>query len=691
MSDQKANKVTNPFAKILMYFVAIVLVGPIEGTKTLFRRTYSENDDIVPAIIGVLAALASGIGIGYHLGWHLDAPTWKWLVYGLGAAAGTFFYAWPALYLVILKWPFRLSERLWKHVNIDGEDSHPPAWFSQFLIGTAYVGSVLIGLYAAYQTDIYVQAHQAGWWWLGALLGIFAAILAVIVVVAILSAAGSLSRGFAFFVFALMAGATWWFWGIISILVIGAWHSLTGDDWGAWGYVAGVIPALIAGIASGAIAWTIVSMTRLRLVALLTGVGTVYALAPTTAKTVAAIDPGNLAFVAPALPWVAYALEMLIFVGFLFPIAHIAITHGLKRLANIAELMEEVYGDRTPYRGFFAQVLNLTILAAVVYFGPGLIADHLGVSTYYYVIGITILAACASYLALGSLLTASGSWPVGVAAAGAAGWATFNVVGFGLFGSLACAAAAAVLTFVVAFPLVYLGARLVLRPLLASWLAEPLVRFHRAAVDVVADLFESFFEASQRTYGDRTPYRSVFLHTVNLAMAVGVAFGAWHLTSVTLAFAVWLAAAITVLATLLSYLLAGKFLLKTGNPVIGVIAGVAGGIFVGSFAHAAQDYGYWVSVPVGLVAAALTYGLVFPIAYLIVRAIINITSPERWLEPALAGAHGWCWTRFTSVWEDFKSVYRRVRDSIKPFWESLKATYEEVRQNVANLFPGNKS
>src|SRR5690606_29529202 len=134
MSDQKANKVTNPFAKILMYFVAIVLVGPIEGTKTLFRRTYSENDDIVPAIIGVLAALASGIGIGYHLCWHLDAPTWRWLVYGLGAAAGTFFYAWPALYLVILKWPFRLSERLWKHVNIDGEDSHPPAWFSQFLI-----------------------------------------------------------------------------------------------------------------------------------------------------------------------------------------------------------------------------------------------------------------------------------------------------------------------------------------------------------------------------------------------------------------------------------------------------------------------------------------------------------------------------------------------------------------------------
>ena len=90
MSDQKANKVTNPFAKILMYLVAILLVGPVEGTKTLFRRTYSDNSDIVPTIIGVLSALASGIGIGYHLGWHLDAPTWKWLVSGLGATAATF-------------------------------------------------------------------------------------------------------------------------------------------------------------------------------------------------------------------------------------------------------------------------------------------------------------------------------------------------------------------------------------------------------------------------------------------------------------------------------------------------------------------------------------------------------------------------------------------------------------------------
>ncbi|MBZ0189995.1 MAG: hypothetical protein K8F91_27370, partial [Candidatus Obscuribacterales bacterium] len=522
-SPTPSKKQINPFAKLLMYLFAVPAVGIGEGTKALFRKTYSRNESIIPLIVGAVVALATGIGAGYQAGWVNDLVLWKWVGYGVASATVSFFYLWPLFYLALFQWPFRISEALWKHVNIEGESrrDQPPAWFSTTLIFLGYVAVVAGALYVAYGVDIAVQANQAGWWWLGAILGVLSAILVVVVVIAILGFVGEeMSGGLAFFLFLAMVALTWWFWGPVSGFASGAWNSLTGKDWGNWGYVAGIIPAAISGLVVGGIAGTLLNWLRLRLIAVLTGLAAVYFLTPTTTALVNGIELGSFSLITPALPWAASALALFVYIGLVFPLAHIAVTHGLKRLPDLLDALKEAYDEKNKrYRSFIAQVTTIAAVVAIFWFVPALLTATFGLTALWAVYGLTSLAAIAVYLVGGNLLDNTGIGPQGLAISIAAGYFTFHwsiALSFGTVASSFIGTAAGMFTFLLAFPLAYVVVRFVADPLLASWLAEPLVKLnHKAAISFM-DLVESLTEAADRTYGDKTPYAPTFLHLVNL-------------------------------------------------------------------------------------------------------------------------------------------------------------------------------
>lgn len=687
----------NPFLKVLVYLFAVPAVLINESTKKLFNKTYTGS---VSSIVGVLLALGAGIGTGYHFGWTADVATWKWVGLGVSAAVLTFFYVWPLLYLSVFKFAFKSSEKLWSHVNIEAKEHYRrsyreeenvktnPAWFSKFLMFIGYATLAVGGLMIAWNVAGHVAATQATWGWVGTVLGIASVIVFAIISIAIFFGIASLFRsgGFAFTCFVIACIVGFFFWGAISSAYLWAYHGLTASPWTSfWGHVAGLLPGVIAGGAISLILGAILYHARIRAIAVVTGAIATYYVADSTAAFVSSVPLGMFEIVSPTLKYLAYGLEMLLFVGFVFPLAHIAISHGLRKLANILDLMEAAYDEeRGGYREFFTQVLNIgvaTKLALSTSAGLALAGFAL---PFWAVVLAAFAVGFASYTLIGKLFNFTGAWPAGVATAGAAAVYAFGLssgVMAYVFGALA-----AVVTFVVLFPLAYLAVRFLIQGWLGAWLRNPLVNAHKRACGLVGELFDNLFHAAELTYGDESKFKPTFLHLVNLAALVGVVWGGWVALTGVIGFATWLAVSTLVVASVLSYLLIGKLFQKAGNPFVGVLAGIAGGIYVGAWAYASQPWGLIVAIIVGLVAAALTFGLVFPVAYVVLKAVLNVISQETWLNPLLTGAHDRAWARFTSIWDDFVIAYKNVRDSLSGITTSIKKQVDEITASVKQMF-----
>ncbi len=684
----------NPFLKVLVYLFAVPAVLINESTKSLFRKTYT---GVVSSIVGVLLALGAGIGTGYHFGWTAEVDTWKWVGLGVSSAVLTFLYVWPLLYLSVFKFAFKASDKLWSHVNIDakeysryrreeGERTNP-AWFSKFLMFIGYATLAIGGLMLAHHVALGVAASQATWGWVGTVLGVISVIVFAIVSIAIFFGIASIFRsgGFAFVLFLIAAACAFFFWSTISSLYLWVYHGLTTPWTSAWGYVAGLLPGLLCGAGLACILGAILHAARLRAIAVVTGaIATYYVAGPTTAL-VASIPLGMFAIAAPTLKYLAFGLEMLLFVGFVFPAVHIVVTHGLRKLADIFDLWEDVYGEeRGGYREFFTQVVNITVAAGLALKTPALLALAGFALPFWAVILATIAVTFASYTLIGKFINFAGSWPVGVFSSAAAAVYVFGkfsgVLAF-VFGALSAA-----LTFFVLFPLAYILVRFLIQGWLAAWLRNFLVEAHKRACSLVGDIVENLFHAAELTYGDESSSKSTFLHLANLAALVGVVWGGWVALTGVLGFATWLAIGTLLIASVLSYVLVGKLLEKAGNPFVGVLAGLAGGIYVGAWAYASQPWGLIVAIIVGLVAAALTFGLFFPVAYVVLKAILNVVSQETWLNPLLVGAHNRAWARFTSIWDDFVTAYKNVRESLSGITTSIKKQYEEVAATLKQMF-----
>lgn len=712
------NTPTNWFEDALFWVIAGLAFIFWEPTKGLFRGTYTKTRNYgdgnvvrdpnpLNITIGILISLATGIGVGYQLGWAGEAPFLTWALWGVGSAFATFIYGWTIAYQVAVRHAFKVSERLWSHVNIDAKEHHRyyrdesdtvrrnPAWFSQFLMFLSWALIVVAGAFAVYHVACLVQADQATFGWLGWIIGVLACIVLVIVAIAIIAGAASLSGKFAFFLVVVGAVVAYFFWGPVSGLFLGLFRNLTGGDWGAWGYVPGAVLGLLAGGIGGAIAGSILNALRIRLIAAVTGIAATYYLAGTTAAVASMIPLGSFAFLSPALAWLGHGIVLLLTVGFAFPIAHIFATHGLKRLANIFDLMDDVYGEkRGGYREFFLQVATIAATVLTFWFGPGVVSASIGLTSIFAAIGISVVAATIVYIALYKLLDLTGSWPFGVGAAVLAGFKGYGIYAahglwFGTFGAVAAGILAGLFTFVVAFPALYLALRFIIQGWLAAFLRDPLVNLHKRVCTLLGNLWDELFEAAEHAYGDTTPYREVFLHIANIAVAAGLTVGSF-IAGGYLGFALWLTVVISVILTAASYVLVGRLLVRKGAAPIGFLVASAAGVLAGTFVFGAQPESWewlrWIlAVAGGLVGAALTFGGVFPWAYLIVRAIINVVAPEKWLRPFLVNTHNAVWEKCSTFWARFLVKYRAFQERFKHARERFAQSYARFTERYNQM------
>ncbi len=693
--------------KILMYLVVAPIVLFWESTTGLYTRTYQNSEthdtNVLNLIIGVIVSLVAGIGIGYHMGWVSDPPASlvTWLSTAVGATAAVFIYGWTLLHFLIFRHAFRLSEKLWKNVNLDATERYRhsgntsasnPSWFSVLLMAAAWIGVALLTATVFWQVTTYIQGHQEGWSWLGGIVGIAAIVIAAIVVIAILGFIASESGGFAFLLVVLLAGFCWWKWTFVSGLSMGLYNNLTGSDWGSWGYVPGGIVGVIAGAITAGITGTLLYNLRVRVIAVVVSAAATYALVPLTTQYVGGYDLGAFGFVSPVLPWVASALEFFVIIGFLFPLAHIVITHAFKKLADIPELMESAYDEaKGGYREFFLAVLTLVATGATIWYGPALAVAYGGFTSLWLVYSATAAAAVLVYTLGGKLIFKMGVFPFALGVSGLAAFESFQYyvaqgLWYGKIGGAVAGVAGFALTIAVLFPLAYIVVRYLTQGWLGAALRNPLVNTHQRVCSGIVNLVEELFQAARHTYGDATPYRDTFLQLANLAATGAITYGAW-IGSAYLGFALWLTIVATAAALVASYVLVGQLFKKQGVGLVGLLAAIVGGVAAGIMVHGSQPFGYWLSVPGGLVGAALTAGAVFPWAYLLLRAILNFVSQETWLRPVLVNAHEKAWTRFSTLRRDFRVVYAQVRDTMKRMKDDFYRNYEQIR---AQIFRGKK-
>lgn len=473
---------------------------------------------------------------------------------------------------------------------------------------------------------------------------------------------------------------------------MGLYNNLTGSDWGSWGYVPGGIVGALAGAITAGITGTLLYQLRVRVIAVVVSFAASYALVPLTTQYVGGYDLGAFGFVSPALPWIASALEFFVIIGFLFPIAHIVITHALKRLADIPELMESAYDEaKGGYREFFLSVVTIAATLATIWFGPSLAVAYGGFTSLWLVYGATAAAAVLVYTLGGKLLLKVGVLPIGLAASAIAALASYeyytaHALWYGKIGGVAAGVVGFALTIAILFPLAYIVVRYLTQGWLGAFLRDRLVNAHRRICSGIVDLAEELFQAARHTYGDATAYRETFLQVANLAASGAITYAAW-VGSAYLGFALWLSIVTTAVTLVAAYVLVGQLFKKQGVGLVGFLVAIVGGVFAAVMVHGAQPYGYWLSVPGGLVGAALTAGALFPWAYLLLRAILNFVSQETWLRPVLVNAHEAVWNRFSTLRRDFLVTYRQVRDAMTRMKDDFYRNYEQIR---AQIFRGKK-
>ncbi len=617
--DSSPGNSTGVLQKLLtgvMFAVAFVAMIFIKPAQYLKRHVYDQPSTGGPAwFFGIVASMAAGIATGYPL-WLAKAAITSWVPLALAAVIGTYYYLWPALYMAIFRWAFQSSRFLWRNVPNAGSRTNNPVWFSQLLNVAAIAATVLACLYEAWLTGTSLYAWLA---WTSVLGKVAAFAISVVV-----------------------GGGAAWITGFVAITII----------------VQVGMPALA--IASGAaLAWYYDSA--------LASLVKHYEL------------PG-------AVTYGLQAAVVFVVASYLFPLAHVVISRGLnfvgkyigpfvRRILDgfvdaFGRFLDGFYNDNdSKYLNFVRQVAGI----AVTYFVASFVYGWAGSFGLVASVGLTSVAALISYLVVGAIVGSISNMFIAVVGSLAAAAAVVMLPSLQVYDGWFLVGVQAVLTALlsalVVMPLVYRVVKFVANPLLASWLSEPLTKLH-------SSLRRELLSANSNTYSDKTGFETLFSHLVNIT-AAGAGFFAVNALLSTLAISGWLALAMPIATVVFAYLFVGKLLLRFGNHLIGGLVGLACGVYVGVEVFANQGQNYWYAIPAFAVAAALTAALVFPVVYVLFRAVVNAVRGMDWLLPVVGGVYNFFFGFVAKVWSQFLVVYKRLEASFVPVWRRLSATWDE--------------
>jgi len=614
-ATDKADQTGGFVEKILtacMIFVASVAMIFVKPAQYLSKQVYEKSSGRTFAWgAGLLVSMAAGIATGYPLFLAHSAIT-TWVPLAVAMVMLTYFYAWPVVYLLLFSWAFRASRVLWRNVPDFRESGRgKQVWLSRTLGVLTIAAAVVASVYLAY------------------------------------------SVGTAIF--------TWLAWtSFIGKLIAGA-------------------GSIVVGIGAGCLAgFLVISLTveaGMPMLAIAAGGTSAYLL---TARLAGLIKAHEL----PA--WsnhIAQALIAFVVAAYLFPLAHLVISRCFGRLGRFfreayINFIESVYQDKDAnYVGFVRQAANFAVAYGVGTYAFAWAADYGLIAD----IAMTSVAVLLSYLIIGSVLAELTNVVVGITCAVLAAAAVYLYPSLHLYSGAwyvvgAQMLVAAVLTLMVAFPVAYRLVKLFANPLLASWLARPLIDLHQS-------IRREILSAHSNTYSDGTGFETLFSHMVNVAFTVFVYFASTLLVS-TLVITGWMALALPALAVVSSYLLVGKLFLRFGNHLIGGLTGLAFGAFAGVQAFAHFNESYAIAIAFFASAVVLMTLVIYPVAYVLLRALINAASGMNWLLPLLKTVYDFFFGFVASFWSQFMVAYRRIEASFKPVWRRVSANWDKSWANA---------
>jgi hypothetical protein len=345
-------------------------------------------------------------------------------------------------------------------------------------------------------------------------------------------------------------------------------------------------------------------------------------------------------------------------------------------------------GKETSFRHAALQLVGLALSVAIAggaYYLCSLLALNVLASGL-----VVILVVGLAYAFLGAVLDEDyGNAAIDVIGSLAAavlvgvGYAHAGYV-YGVYGGIAAGVVTALVT-ALAIPLVYTAiewfAGLPGLRVVTNWLGVNLPALHKRYIDhVVTPTFDACENVYNAGYGhgrsddakktaNYAAFRKLALHGTNVAAA-------WTLTALALAgvqeihllhaFEPFAGYGIAAIVLLLSFGLLGKAILSAGLELPGVVVSLLAGLKVGALLLPVTAGGIWVAVPAGVVVAAITFGLGFPLASIGLRYLVG------WAAPTLNIGLDWvtdkAWAAVRKFWKGFVALFDFVYDLFEPLW-----------------------
>jgi hypothetical protein len=618
----------------LWYLVAALLIPIVQPARWLTKRVYSGDfDGAFRAVLGVLFGLGAGIAAGHYLGWAHHWAWYGWLSGGIAATLLTYFYAWPALYLFPVHPIWRLCDAIY-----DGVRTLTSRYFGKLTNGLLSLLTRLPGSRHLWTSALKDDGDSNSW---------FVGLLRILWHGLALAAAGYL--GWHTYL---------WVLPTLSLLTV------------VVAFVIAIAAGLFVALLVGGLSWQLLRYGKVPFVGLLTG-----------AAVVAATGSiGSLGLAAP-WSWLAYLLAYVLSTAYVVPFVNLALTSGFWRWVwkQVEPLCDAAYDERDKdYALFFHHLANLVATAAVAW----ATVTICGALSLLATVLITALVAACAYIVLFKLIDHDGgNFIAGAAASIGAGvwlgkWWAAHDLALGGWGGVAAGICTTLVCGFLLFPLLYIGLRKLSMALSISRLGKPLQALYTWFKDGFARLLKQLRNAYRESYEDTSRYHSLVLHLANIAVAVAAV---WALHAFVLAgTAVWVLVLLA-LAAYLSYTLIGKLLFATGfglefvGFVFALGAAVYGGTQVfGGFA------GHWLlSICAALACGAAMFFIVFPVVYVIARAISSWAAV---VVPALDALHKFCWARFLTVWNGVTAAYNALLRLLAPVWSRFVRAWASVKR-----------
>ena len=631
-----------------LLFVMVAIFMPfIELKKKLDERVYDGFSGGFRQALGVILAAAGAAGAGHHVGWTLNHGAGYWLSAGVVSWFAVLWYLWPLCYLLLINPSYKLVELVAVKVRRLSQ-----SYTEKVCSGLVRTLGAVLPFSGALWTRVDERKNSFALGFIGALSYLSAMVGSVLVAMS---------------TYAHVAG-------MVSV----AWLSLA----------LGSAAALLAGGSVLALLWRLNADGGLRFVSMFAAVLLSQVYASQFASTISSV----LALSPISAMLVANALFIALFVGYVFPLVAWVLSGGFIKylVEKLAPLNEKAYGDRDKdYVRFVRNVIILLLSAQVVNLALGA-GQTLFLSTVL-LLPLVVFCAVTAYLWMhelsgeGSLL----GW-VSFAASVYGGWqsaaACSSTMSAGLWIGIPLGVLSALVIAFVLVPLAYLSLRFVLGALGARSIGKALEFVHEQVETRVSAVGRWLRRSYENAYGDKSSYKTWFLHVANYVFAFMVAFKGVFALGASMGLGSVMSGLGASLAAALSFVLVGKLLRKRdyGLEFVSSILGLAAAVFTGAFVVAA----HWSTTAVAIIALvtwSLVFAFVFPVSYLLLRFIAQ-PALASWSTEILEAVHDFAWSAFVGVWNQIVAISKQLHEHVfVPFWNQVGAISRRISEIYKQL------